>query len=207
MATETAEALLDIEAVKLQPGDLFTWASGWKSPVYCDNRRTLSYPEVRKLLKNGFTELISQHYAQTEVIAGVATAGIPHGALVADALDLPFVYVRNKAKQHGLQNKIEGHLIPGQKAVVVEDLISTGKSSLAAVAALRAVKAEVLGLTAVFTYGFEVASTAFQEARCPFFALSDYTHLIAIAERKNIVSAYDMELLESWRVNPKGFGQ
>ncbi|HMX05278.1 MAG TPA: orotate phosphoribosyltransferase, partial [Chitinophagales bacterium] len=164
-----AEKLLAIEAIKLRPNEPFTWASGWRSPIYCDNRLTLSYPEVRTWIKNTLAKGIRQQFPNVEVIAGVATAGIPHAALVADAMGLPMIYVRSEAKKHGLSNQIEGRCAPGSRVVVIEDLVSTGGSSLTAVAALRNVEAQVLGMAALFTYAFPVADEAFNAASCKLF--------------------------------------
>ncbi|MBC8046552.1 MAG: orotate phosphoribosyltransferase, partial [Fimbriimonadaceae bacterium] len=170
--------LLDINAIKLNPQQPFTWASGWKSPIYCDNRLTLSFPDVRTFIKNNLALCIQQHYGNVDSIAGVATAGIPHGVLVAEALNKPFIYVRNEAKKHGLTNQIEGKLNTGDTIVVVEDLISTGMSSLQAVDALRNAGANVLGLTALFTYGFDIAQEAFEKTSCSYYTLTDYPTLI-----------------------------
>jgi len=188
--------------VKLQPNTPFTWASGWKSPIYCDNRKTLSFPEARDYIKNSFAELLTQRFGRPDCIAGVATGGIAIGALVADALDLPFVYVRSTAKGHGLGNQIEGTLEPGHKVVVIEDLISTGMSSLQAVDALRDFGANVQGLLAIFTYGFEKSVNAFAEANCQFHTLSEYDTLVAIAAKENYVEQSDLQALRNWRKDP-----
>lgn len=203
IAREVAEYLLEIKAVVLSPKEPFTWASGIKSPIYCDNRKTLSYPKVRNLIKTAFADIISEEFKGVEVIAGVATAGIPHGALVADVLSLPFVYVRDKAKGHGLENQIEGKLEKGQKVVVIEDLISTGGSSFKAVEALRSAGAEVLGLGAIFTYGFEKSVKLFEENSCPFFTLSDYATLLEIAIKNDYIKANDKAELLKWYQNPE----
>ncbi|HKK40014.1 MAG TPA: orotate phosphoribosyltransferase [Cryomorphaceae bacterium] len=200
-----AEFLLKIKAVKLSPGAPFTWASGWKSPIYCDNRQTLSYPEVRLLIRNEFVRNIREKFANTEVIAGVATGGIAHGALVAEALGFPFIYVRSSSKGHGLQNKVEGHLEKGQKVMVIEDLVSTGKSSLDAVEALRAAGAEVIGMAAIFTYGFEVAKENFAKADCDLITLSNYTALIEEAMELNYVDEESLQSLKEWRSNPQNW--
>ncbi len=203
IAREVAEYLLEIKAVVLKPDEPFTWASGLKSPIYCDNRKTLSYNKVRTYLKTAFAEIISEEFKSADVIAGVATAGIPHGVLVADVLNKPFVYVRDKPKAHGMENLIEGRLEAGQKVVVIEDLISTGGSSLKSVMALRAAGAEVLGLGAIFTYGFQKSITAFEEANCKFFTLSDYATLLDVAIKQDYVKAEEKETLLNWYQNPE----
>ena len=203
IAREVAEYLLEIKAVVLNPGEPFTWASGLKSPIYCDNRKTLSYPKVRSYLKSAFADIISEEFSACDVIAGVATAGIPHGVLVADVLNKPFVYVRDKPKGHGLTNQIEGKIEKGQKVVVIEDLVSTGGSSLKAVDALREVGAEVLGLGAIFTYGFGKSVSAFEQAQCKLFTLSDYTTLLEIAEKLDYIKNNDKETLLRWYQNPE----
>ena len=205
IAREVAEYLLEIKAVVLNPTDPFTWASGLKSPIYCDNRKTLSYPKVRTFIKTAFAEVISEEFKGCDVIAGVATAGIPHGALVADVLNKPFVYVRDKPKGHGLENLIEGKLDAGQKVFVIEDLISTGGSSLKSVEALRAAGAEVLGLGAIFTYGFEKSIVAFKDAGCKFLTLSDYPTLLEIALKLDYVKAEERDTLLTWYKNPEGW--
>ena len=207
VAREVAEYLLEIKAVVLSPDQPFTWASGLKSPIYCDNRKTLSYPRVRTFIKTAFAEIISEEFKGVEVIAGVATAGIPHGALVADVLNLPFVYVRDKPKGHGLGNQIEGKLEPGQKVVLIEDLISTGGSSLKAVEALRASGAEIMGLGAIFTYGFEKSVKAFEEANCKFFTLSNYESLLDKAVENDYVKAADKDELMKWYKAPEAWGK
>jgi orotate phosphoribosyltransferase len=206
-SAKVAEYLLEIKATKLQPHQPFTWASGWKSPIYNDNRVSLSYPKVRNFIKGALAELIHTHYPGCELIAGVATAGIAPGALAADALELPFGYVRSEAKKHGMGNRIEGAVLPGQKVVVVEDLISTGKSSLEAVEALKAYGCEVLGLAAIFTYGFDIAVQQFAQADCPFVTLSNYDELIRVAIDKNYVQPEDLALLADWRKNPAEWGK
>lgn len=206
-AREVAEYLLEIKAVVLKPSEPFTWASGLKSPIYCDNRKTLSYPKVRSFIKSAFSDIIAEEFPTCEVIAGVATAGIPHGALVADVLGKPFVYVRDKPKGHGLENQIEGKLDAGQKVLVIEDLISTGGSSLKAVEALRKAGAEVLGLGAIFTYGFPHAEQAFAEAKCSFFTLSDYPILIDVAQQQDYIKPEDKSVLMEWYRNPAEWGK
>ncbi|QKG79204.1 orotate phosphoribosyltransferase [Tenuifilum thalassicum] len=202
-----ADKLLQINAIKLNPANPFTWASGWKSPIYCDNRKTLSYPDVRNVICDGFVSLIKEKYPQAEVIAGVATGAIAHGMLVADRLDLPFIYVRSVPKSHGLTNQIEGHFTPGQKVVVIEDLISTGMSSLAAVEALRNAGCDVLGLLAIFTYQFDKAKNAFADANVDYETLSNYSLLIDAALSKGVIGSQDIELLKSWRTNPEEWGK
>jgi orotate phosphoribosyltransferase len=201
-----AEFLLQIKAIKLQPANPFTWASGWKSPIYCDNRITLSHPTIRTYIRQKLSELIQEEFGSASVIAGVATAGIPQGALVAQELGLPFIYVRSKAKEHGTQSLIEGEINPGQRVVVVEDLISTGKSSLQAVKALREAGYEVAGLVAIFSYGFDIATENFAEAKCRFVTLSNYSTLINYAAEHNFIQATDVELLNDWRKNPSEWG-
>src|SRR5215217_3641512 len=180
---KVAEFLLQIKAIKLQPNNPFTWASGWKSPIYCDNRITLSHPSVRTYIRQKLAQLIQEEYGAVDVIAGVATAGIPQGVLVAQELGLPFIYVRAKAKEHGTGSLIEGEISPGQRVVVIEDLISTGKSSLQAVHALRDAGYTVAGLAAIFSYGFDIAEENFKEAKCPFITLSNYNALLKYAEQ------------------------
>ena len=207
LKTDFAAKLLAIEAVKLQPNNLFTWASGWKSPFYCDNRKTLSAPDIRRFVKLEMAHAILKHFAQADVIAGVATAGIPQGALVAEELGLPFVYVRSKAKDHGMENLIEGDLKAGAKVVVIEDLISTGGSSLKAVEALRQAQGEVVGMVAAFTYGFDVAQKAFDSAGVTLVTLTDYEHVVAKALETGYIKEADVPLLNDWRKDPAGFGR
>lgn len=202
VAEQVASYLLEIKAVKLEPNHPFTWASGWKSPIYCDNRKTLSYPEVRTYIRDQFVHLIREKYPQVELIAGVATGAIAQGALVAQELGLPFVYVRSSAKNHGLENLIEGEYHAGEKVVVVEDLISTGGSSLQAVEALRGAGCEVLGMAAIFTYGFQKAVDNFQKANCVVDTLSDYNALIDLAQRVGYVKADEVAKLKEWRLSP-----
>ena len=202
IAQKTSELLLQINAIKLQPQNPFTWASGWKSPIYCDNRITLSYPMIRNFLREDLANQIEELYGKPDVIAGVATGAIGIGALVADYLNLPFIYVRPEAKKHGRQNKIEGHLESNQSVVVVEDLISTGKSSLLAVEALNEANAQVKGMVAIFSYGFQVADENFTKAGINLNTLSDYENLLAQAEKSNYITAQETEALSSWRENP-----
>ena len=190
-----AAKLLDVKAIKLQPNAPFTWASGWKSPFYCDNRKVLSFPELRTYVKLELTHAVLEYFSNAEVVAGVATGAIAQGALVADALGLPFVYVRSKAKDHGMGNLIEGELSKGAKVVVVEDLISTGGSSLKAVEAIRQAGAEVIGMVASYTYGFPVAEKAFADAGVKLVTLTDYDHVVEEALETNYISDADIELL------------
>jgi orotate phosphoribosyltransferase len=202
ISIKTAEYLLQIKAIKLQPSNPFTWASGWKSPIYCDNRKTLSFPEVRSYIRDSFSSLIKELYPNVELIAGVATGAIAHGALVADKLGLPFIYVRSGAKEHGLGNQIEGYFETGQKVVVIEDLISTGGSSLSAVRALRDAGCEVLGMVAIFTYGFNKATEGFAVENCKLDTLSNYQVLIESALKSEYIGPSDIETLKKWRLDP-----
>ncbi len=204
---QVAEFLLQIKAIKLQPANPFTWASGWKSPIYCDSRATLSHPTIRTYIRQNLTKLIQEEFGTVECVAGVATAGIPQGVLVAQELGLPFVYVRAKAKEHGTGSLIEGEIFEGQRVVVVEDLISTGKSSLQAVDALRAAGYNVAGLAAIFTYGFDAAVDNFKKANCRFGTLSNYNVLIDYAVKHHYVTHADVELLQKWPENPAEWGQ
>src|SRR5574344_2427711 len=197
-----ASKLLKIKAIKLQPNNPFTWASGWKSPFYCDNRKTLSYPELRNYVKLEIVHNILKHFPEVEAIAGVATGAIAQGALVADALNLPFVYVRSKPKDHGLENLIEGELKPGMKVVVVEDLISTGGSSLKAVEAIRNNGCEVIGMVASFTYGFDVAKKAFEEAKVKLITLTNYEAVLDVALKTGYITEAQIPMLHEWRSNP-----
>jgi len=198
----TAEQLLQIKAIKLQPEEPFTWASGWKSPIYCDNRITLSYPKVRNFLRENLVKAIHEHYGKPNVIAGVATGAIAMGVLVAQEMGLPFVYVRPEAKSHGRKNQIEGHLEGVQNVVVVEDLVSTGGSSLKAVDALRESGANVLGMAALFTYGFPIAEQNFENANCQLLTLSDYEHLIDQVNSQGYINEETLETLKKWRQDP-----
>src|ERR1035437_1559308 len=197
-----AEKLLKIKAVKLQPNNPFVWASGWNSPIYCDNRKTLSYPQIRSYIKIELARLILEMYPEVEVIAGVATGAIAQAALVADVLGLPFVYIRPTPKDHGLENMIEGDLRPKQKVVVIEDLISTGGSSLKAVEAIRKDSSEVLGMVAIFTYGFPVADQKFKKAKVKLTTLCTYDAVLSEALSTNYISEDDIETLQEWRQNP-----
>jgi len=204
---QVAEFLLQIKAIKLQPTNPFTWASGWKSPIYCDNRVTLSHPTVRTYIRQQLSKAIQEKFGSVGCIAGVATAGIPQGALVAQELGLPFIYVRAKAKEHGRGNMIEGDdSMTGKRVVVIEDLISTGQSSLQAVQALRDAGYEVAGLAAIFTYGFDVAAENFKNANCPYITLSNYNALISYAEEHQYVTRKDVDMLRAWRDNPSTWG-
>ncbi len=202
ISRELARNLLEIGAVKLRPTQPFTWASGWKSPIYCDNRLTLGYPEIRSFIKRALAGMVTYSFPNVEAIAGVATAGIPQGALVAEELNLPFAYVRSSPKGHGMENLIEGDLAPERKIVVIEDLVSTGGSSLKAVEALRKHGCQVLGMAAIFTYGFGVADTNFAEAGIQLVSLSNYNTLIEEAQKLGLVSEDEIESLQAWRKAP-----
>ncbi|WP_099363063.1 orotate phosphoribosyltransferase [Fredinandcohnia onubensis] len=202
MNKEIAAHLLEIGAVFLQPNEPFTWSSGLKSPIYCDNRMTLSFPQVRREIAKGLSELIKIHYPEVEVIAGTATAGIPHAAWVSDVLNSPMCYVRSKAKAHGKGNQIEGKVVKGQKVVVIEDLISTGGSAITAAEALREAGCEVLGIVAIFSYQLPAATASLEAANISAHTLTDYPTLINVALEKNVVSDNDIESLKSWRENP-----
>ena len=201
-----ASKLLKIKAIKLQPNNPFTWASGWKSPIYCDNRKALSFVEVRNYIKGEFARIVREKYPEAEVIAGVATGAIAQGALVADLLNKPFVYVRSAPKGHGLENLIEGDYRPGQKVLVIEDLISTGGSSLKAVEALRSAGCDVVGMLAVFSYGFPVAADAFEEAGVELTTLSNYQDLIGVAVAGGYITSRDISTLQEWRKDPSAWG-
>lgn len=202
-----AEKLLQAGAVKLSAGQPFTWASGWKSPIYCDNRKVLSFPYLRDFIKSELCNEIFEQYPDADILAGVATAGIPWGAMAADQLKLPFVYVRPKPKEHGLGNQVEGFYEKGQKVVVIEDLISTGKSSLQVVEVLRNEGVEIAGMVSIFNYGFDAAKEAFANAGVELESLTTYQSLIQLALEKGIVSAEDEQLLLSWRANPAAWGK
>lgn len=206
-ASKIAEFLLQIKAIRLQPDQPFTWASGWKSPIYCDNRIALSHPRIRTFIRQELVKLIEEKFGRPDVIAGVATAAIAQGVLVAEAMGLPFVYVRNAPKDHGMQNLIEGEVFPDQSAVVIEDLISTGKSSLAAVEALRKAKVIVKGMVSVFTYGFPVAAENFKGAGCPVYSLSNYDVLTRKAVETKFIRDADLQSLQAWRMNPEEWGR
>ncbi len=207
MQFEVAKQLLAIDTIKIQPEAPFTWASGWKAPIYCDNRKVLSFPETRKFICRQFTKLAREKYPDAEVIAGVATGAIAHGVLVAEALNLPFIYIRSKPKGHGLENLIEGDLQPGAKVVIIEDLVSTGSSSLAAAVAVRNYGAEVLGMLAIFTYNFPQAARNFEEAGIELTTLSDYNTLLKIAHEEGEINDAQLTSLGNWRKNPESWGK
>lgn len=206
-ADKVAEFLLQIKAIKLQPEQPFTWASGWKSPIYCDNRKTLSYPQIRTYIRQQYVNMINDQFAKPDVIAGVATGGIAQGALVAQDMGLPFVYVRSEAKKHGLTNMVEGVVEKGQSVVVIEDLISTGGSSIKAIEALREQGCNVKGMVAIFTYGFDEAVKNLKKANCPTTALCDYDTLIEVALKHKYISENDVESLKEWRESPSTWKQ
>ncbi|HUS87588.1 MAG TPA: orotate phosphoribosyltransferase [Bacteroidales bacterium] len=205
-AKKIADYLLQIKAIKLQPSNPFTWASGLKSPIYCDNRKTLSFPEVRNYIRDYFVDRATSLYPEAEVIAGVATGAIAHGMLVADRLNLPFIYVRSGAKEHGLGNQIEGSYNERQTVLVIEDLVSTGGSSLNAVRALRDAGCKVLGMLAIFTYGFNKATEAFKNEECRLHTLSSYTELVNRAVETGYISGGELETLKVWREEPSKWG-
>ena len=205
-AEKTAELLLQINAIKLNPKNPFTWASGWKSPIYCDNRMTLSFPPIRNYIREEFEKVIEKQFGKPDVIAGVATGAIGIGILVAEIMGLPFVYVRPEPKKHGRQNQVEGFLQKGQNVVVVEDLISTGKSSIMAVEALREAGANVKGMVAIFTYGFAVADENFRNAHIDLFTLSNYEHLLSLAVAKKYITEDEQNTLLEWNKNPSEWG-
>ncbi|WP_428908712.1 orotate phosphoribosyltransferase [Niallia sp. Krafla_26] len=207
MKREIAESLLEIKAVTLRPNDPFTWASGIQSPIYCDNRLTLSYPEIRKKIASGLSQLITEKFPDAQVVAGTATAGIPHAAWVSDVLNVPMCYVRSKAKGHGKGNQIEGKAENGQKVVVVEDLISTGGSVITAVQALRAAGCEVLGVVSIFTYELENGREQLRENDITAYSLSDFSTLVEVASEKGYIENIDMEKLMEWRKNPSQWGK
>jgi len=207
VAAKIAEYLLQIHAVKLKPNDPFTWASGWKSPIYSDNRLLLTYPEIRNYVKAQLANSIKQHFGNGQAIIGVATAGIAPGALAADALNLPFGYVRSEPKKHGMGKQIEGDIKPGTAVVVVEDLVSTGKSSLQAIQAVKDAGCEVIGLACIFTYEFNQAHQNFLNAGVKMVSLSNYTELINVALHRNDIKQEEVALLNSWRINPDSWGK
>ena len=202
-AEKTAELLLQINAIKLNPRNPFTWASGWQSPIYCDNRLILSFPAIRNYIREEFSKNIEKQFGKPDVIAGVATGAIGIGMLVAEYLGLPFVYVRPEPKKHGKQNQVEGFLQKGQNVIVVEDLISTGNSSLMAVEALRAAGANVKGMVAIFTYGFAIAEENFKKANVELYTLGNYEHLLKLAVNKQYINEEEMKTLQEWRVSPE----
>ncbi len=203
ISKQLAGMLLEIGAVKLSPNQPFTWASGWFSPIYCDNRLVLSYPKIRNFIKTSFCELVRTHFPDTEIIAGVATAGVPHGMLLADALDLPFIYIRPKPKEHGMTNLIEGKIQSNAKVLVVEDLISTGGSSIKAAKAITESGMSVIGMVSIFNYGFEIAQTAMKDANIDLISLCDYQSLIVEAIDKDYVAEDEMASLQEWRRKPE----
>jgi orotate phosphoribosyltransferase len=204
-ANPIAAALLDIGALRFSPDKPYKWSSGWLSPVYCDNRLTLSYPVVRQTICNGFIALAAQHNLAFDVVCGVATGGVPHGMLMADRLNKPFVYVRPTPKSHGLGNQVEGKTETGQKVLVIEDLISTGKSSLQAVLALRAQGMQVVGILSIFTYGFDVATRLFADHQVPTWSLCNLETLLAAGQSKNLLQPQAMEAIRNWRTNPEAW--
>ncbi len=207
IALTIAEELLKVGAIKIKPATPFTWASGWKSPIYCDNRLSLSFPATRTKIKEFLVAEVRRNFPKVEVIAGVATAGVPQGALIAEALDLPFIYIRSKPKGHGMENMIEGKLEKGQQVVLVEDLVSTGGSSIKAAQAVIAAGAEVMGMVAIFTYGFDLAEANFKEADIELACLSNYNFLLEKAMVLGVVANTDEKMLKEWRANPSGWGQ
>lgn len=202
-----AEKLMQIKALQINLQQPYTWASGWKSPVYCDNRKVLSFPYTRDFVKSELANMVLEHFPDAEVIAGVATAGIPHGTMAADLLKLPMIYVRSKPKEHGMGNQIEGVLEKGQKVVVIEDLVSTGKSSLQAVDAIRDAGGEVIGMCALFTYGFDAAAQAMEAANVPLYTISNYAALMEVAEEQNLITTDQKQSLEEWRKDPSTWGR
>ena len=207
IAKQVAKSLLQINAIILDPKKPFKWAAGWNSPIYCDNRKTLSYPEIRNYIRQGLVAVIKNHYKGANVIAGVATAGIPHGVLVAEELGLPFIYVRAKAKEHGKQNQIEGYFEKGQSVILVEDLISSGKSSLEAASALKEVGMKVKGMVSIFTYGFDTAAENFKNANCEYISLCDYNTLLPEAIKQKYIDKEDLAILKQWGENPSNWKQ
>ncbi|HTO36891.1 MAG TPA: orotate phosphoribosyltransferase [Brumimicrobium sp.] len=201
-AVKIAEYLLQIKAIKLQPKNPFVWSSGWNSPIYCDNRKTLSYPAIRTFVRQKFAEAILEEHGKPDMIAGVATGGIAIGALVAQEMGLPFIYVRSSAKGHGLGNQVEGDITTGTNVVVIEDLISTGGSSLKAVEALRDAGLTVKGVVAIFNYGFDLAEEAFEDAKCPLIELSNYEIMLELAQKQGIITADEVASLQEWRESP-----
>ena len=206
-AKKTAEYLLQIKAIKINPTNPFTWASGWQSPIYCDNRKTLSYPAIRTFLRQELVKCISENFKTPDVVAGVATGAIALGVLAAQDMGLPFVYVRGDAKGHGLQNRIEGDIDQGNNVVVVEDLISTGASSISVVEALREAGCNVVGMVAIFTYGFDVSKKKFKDAKCPLYTLSDYNTIIQVAAANGLILDQQLETLKEWRQKPDQWGK
>jgi orotate phosphoribosyltransferase len=202
-ALKVAEFLLQIKAVKLQPNNPFVWASGWNSPIYCDNRITLSFPSIRTFIRQAYSDAVLDYFGKPDVIAGVATGGIAQGALVAQELGLPFIYIRSSAKEHGMGNQIEGYYEKGQKVVVIEDLISTGGSSIKAIEALKDAGMDVKGLIAIFTYGFKVAEENFAQANCPYVTLTNYDFMLEEALKKDYITQKDVSSLREWKNQPE----
>tara|TARA_B100001250_G_scaffold371268_1_gene355968 strand:+ start:240 stop:881 length:642 start_codon:yes stop_codon:yes gene_type:complete len=202
IAKQVAKSLLQINAIILQPENPFKWAAGWNSPIYCDNRKTLSYPEIRNYIKQGLSAIVKNHYKGANVIAGVATAGIPHGALVAEELGLPFIYVRSKVKNHGKQNQIEGHFEEGQSVILVEDLISSGKSSIESAKTLEKAGLNVKGIISIFTYGFDIANKNFKNADYQYISLCDFNTLLPQAIQQQYIYNEDLPILKKWKENP-----
>ena len=207
IALKIAEYLLQIKAIKLQPAKPFTWASGWKSPIYCDNRVALSYPKIRTYIRQELVKAIEEKYGKPDAIVAVATGAIAQGALVAEALGLPFAYVRPAPKEHGMGNQIEGELKSGQSVVVIEDLISTGKSSLQVVEVLHKMDFEVKGMISIFNYGFKTSADSFKKAKCPLISLCSYDALLQQAVETNLITDKDLETLQVWRENPEAWGK
>lgn len=204
---QIAGYLLEIEAIRLRPSEPFQWASGWLSPIYCDNRLTLSFPQIRTFIKNAFVEAIKQHFPQVECIAGVATAGIPQASLIADAMNLPLVYVRSEAKKHGLGNQVEGKITHNQKVVVIEDLVSTGGSSAKVIEALQNASCKVLGLVSIMNYGFAQAEKVFEHLNVPFISLTTFQDVVVEAMKRDLVNEKTMAILQEWRKNPENWGK
>jgi len=207
LENKIAKLLLQIKAIKLEPTNPFSWASGWKSPIYCDNRKSLSYPDVRNTIKSEFAKIIKEKFSDTEIIAGVATGAIAHGVLVADELDLPFIYVRSGSKKHGLRNLIEGQFEKGNKVIIIEDLVSTGGSSLAALEALRDAGCIVSDMLSIFTYGFSLAESNFKKSNCKLFSLTNYNAIIRIAIESGYITENDISSLEKWRQDPSSWNR
>ena len=205
IAKQLAKSLLQINAIILQPNKPFTWASGWRSPIYCDNRKTLSFPELRTFIRQNICKVISDIYGGSNIIAGVATGGIPHGVLAAEELGIPFIYVRTKIKEHGRMNQIEGYYDEGQSVIVVEDLISTGKSSLSAVKALKEKKLNIKGMVSIFDYGFKISKENFKKLNCDLFSLCNYDIVIEEALKKNYINNKEKDVLISWKNNPSNW--
>ena len=203
---QIANLLLQIKAIKINVAKPFQWASGWKSPIYCDNRKTLSYPKIRNVIKEQFIKLINNKFNNVEAIAGIATGAIAIGAIIADALNLPFLYVRSNQKDHGLQNLVEGEILPNQRIVIVEDLVSTGGSSLKAVKALQEINCDILGMIAIFTYKFKTTETRFNEAGCKLYTLCNYDSLIDRAIKTGYINSEEIELIRQWHENPENWG-